>query len=597
MKLRTILAGILVLGSFPIAATAASREADKFEPVRLACEYRENPLGIDVQKPRLFWWLADRKQETGSGHREISSYGSEIPRGVQQTAYQILVASSEELLNKDQGDLWESGRVESNQSIQVEYSGKPLGSFQYCYWKVRVWTKTNSEPGTLNSVCGPWSKPAFWVTGLLKPDDWQAKWIKFPANETSPWMRKEFSIDAAPGRAMAFVNVKGYYELYVNGKKVDDDVLSPAVSDFSKRTFYRAHDISRFLRPGKNCIGVWLGTGWARSGMSARVQLNMTIGGRDEVIGTDKTWTFSPSSYTLLGGWKWADYGVESLDANRDIPDWSEAGCKTGKWMPVEECRAPAGVVVAQTCEPNRIGRTIPLVKCTALGKNIWELDFGVNLTGWLKIRMPKLAQGTRISWLYADRRYQSIEGDKTPAGNIRATRAFRVKADGGDIAYQYFNQKDEFISAGKEGEQFCSKFSYHGFRYVILYDFPVQPTQDDVEALPIASDLGAAGSFECSNDLLNRIYQVNLWTLRCLSLGGYMVDCPHRERLGYGDGQVGFDSMVMSRNAPAFYAKWANDWLDGQNPSTGELPYTAPRMGGGGGLPGAAQAAFCPSN
>jgi len=136
--------------------------------------------------------------------------------------------------------------------------------------------------------------------GLLKPDDWQAKWIGFPATETSPWVRKEFNLAARPDRATAFVNVKGYYELYVNGEKVGDDVLAPAVSDLRKRSLYRAHDISKLLHAGENCVGLWLGRGWARSGIRARAQLNMTVDGQDVVVGTDRSWTCSPSTHTLL---------------------------------------------------------------------------------------------------------------------------------------------------------------------------------------------------------------------------------------------------------------------------------------------------------
>jgi alpha-L-rhamnosidase len=170
---------------------------------------------------------------------------------------------------------------------------------------------------------------------------------------------------------------------------------------------------------------------------------------------------------------------------------------------------------------------------------------------------LHRLAAGQRVVMRYADKRLQT------------------------------FNQVDEFISAGKPGERFCSKFNYHGFRYVKVEGLPVQPAPGDAEALLIESDLQPAGMFACSNDLFNRIHQANLWTLRCLNLGGYMVDCPHRERLGYGDGQVGIESLTMNRNAAAFYAKWAVDWLEAQNPATGEIPYTAPKYCDSGGGPG----------
>ena len=549
----------LLLACLPVVHAAAVAD--------LRCEYRENPLDIDTTKPRLSWVMEDRGQRTED-------------RGQRQTAYRIVVASSAELLNQDQGDLWDSGKVESDRSIQLEYAGKPLESRMQCHWKVKVWSQTSDLRPPVSSS---WSQPASWEMGFLQAADWQAKWIGFPPTETSPWVRKEFQLAARPTRATAYVNVQGYYELYVNGAKVGDEVLAPAVSDPRKRSLYRTHDIGKFLRAGDNCVGLWLGRGWARAGIRARAQLNMAVNGQDVVVGTDRSWRFSPSTHSLLGGWAWGNFGGECLDARRAIPDWSKAGCEAGEWKPVHECDAPAGRVAAQSCEPNRIGRVMPLAQCTALGNHAWELDFGVDLTGWLRLKMPRLEAGQKVVMRYADKWFQSPAGDKTPAGDIKATATWSIRADGGERVYQTFNHIDEFISAGGTGEEFCSKFNYHGFRYVIVEGLPAEPKTGDAEALLVESDLCEAGAFECSNPLFNRIHQVNLWTLRCLDLGGYMVDCPHRERLGYGDGQLGIDSLVMNRAASSHYAKWTDDWLDGQKES-GDLPHTAPDCGGGGG-------------
>jgi alpha-L-rhamnosidase len=546
------------------------------------CEYLVDPCGIDATKPRLSWVIEERDQKSET-------------RNQKQTAYHVLVASTPELLAKDQGDLWDSGKVESDQSIQVEYRGKPLDSRMRCHWKVRVWSSSTLASAPRPLVPSSWSEPAMWSMGLLESASWSAKWIGFPAAETSPWMRKEFKLEVKPETAMVFVNVRGYYELYVNGEKVGDEVLSPAVSDLRKRSLYRAHDIGNLLRAGDNCIGLWLGRGWSRAGIQARAQIHMTVGGQDVVVGTDRSWSFSPSTHSLLGTWAWGNFGGECVDARRDIPDWSKAGCKTGEWKPVTECDAPKGQVVAQSCEPNRIGAVIPLAKCTALAANVWELDFGTNLTGWLRLKMPGLEAGQKVVMRLADKRFQTPAGDKTPAGDIKASAEWTIKTDEGEIAYQTFKQIDEFISAGKTGEEFCSKFNYHGFRYVIVEGLPKAPEKGDAEALLIESDLKEAGDFECSNDLFNRIHKVNVWTLRSLNLGGYMVDCPHRERLGYGDGQLGVESMAMSRNAPAFYAKWTEDWLDGQK-GTGDLPHTAPDEGGGGGPAWGAAGCVLPS-
>jgi alpha-L-rhamnosidase len=532
----------------------------------LRCEYRTNPLGIDVEKPRLSWVIESAR------------------RGERQTAYQVLLASSETLLKKDKGDLWDSGKVASDQCIQVEYAGKPLESRMVCHWKVRVWDK--------DGKASDWSKPALWTMGLLKPEDWQAKWIKAEGDGTSPWLRKEFTLAAAPDRATAFVNVKGYGELYVNGKKVGDDVLSPAVAVYRKRTLYNTYDISKYLHAGNNCVGVWLGLGlcYHRDNNDpiplARVQLDMSVGGQRVVVGTDPTWTYLQSTHTEFG-WGWNGNGREHIDARRDIPGWSEVGCTAGAWKPVEEFAEPSGVATAQSCPPNRITKVIPLKTCTALNATTYELDFGTNLNGWFTLRLPKLEAGHTVTFRFADKRFQTPEGDDTPAGHIKSVGGPKIDTPQGPVCYQTHNQEAQFISAGKPGEQFCPKFNYFSFRYVIVEGLPAKPAPGDAEVLFIESDLAPVGTFECSNDLLNRILQVNLWTIRCLNLSGYMVDCPHRERMGYGgDGQTSIETQIMNLDASAFYTKWAIDWLDEQDPVTGKSVQFAPTGVGSDGKP-----------
>lgn len=303
-------------------------------PVRPRCEFREDPLGIDAEIPRLSWIIAERRSfalAAVKGTSPNAGPGAEMPRGQKQTAYQVLVASSERLLAKDQGDLWDRGKVASDQSVHAACGGpsrspgkgKSLQSRQACYWKVRTWDK--------DGRVSDWSRPTSWSMGLLKPEDRQAKWIKAPGSETSPWIRKEFTSAAAPDRATVFVNVMGYYELYVNGRKVGDEVLAPAVSVYPKRSLYGTYDIGRFLHAGANCVGVWLGTGWHWPGPIARVELYISVGGRRETIGTDRTWTFVSSTHAELRMWKWSANGSERIDARREIPGWSEPGGPAGE--------------------------------------------------------------------------------------------------------------------------------------------------------------------------------------------------------------------------------------------------------------------------
>ncbi len=545
----------------------------------LRCEYRCNPLGIDVSQPRLSWIIvADA-------------------RGQRQTAYEVLVASSPELLAQDQGDLWQSGKIHSDANTQIAYAGKPLTSRSQCFWKVRVWDKDDRQSA--------WSDTALWSMGLLKPEDWQAEWIRADDNQTfgndgasgpdgavSPWMRKTFVMESVPERALAYVNALGYCELYVNGQKVGDDVLGPAVSDYRTRSFYVTYDIARYLHKGKNCIGLWLGRGWhvagrpgvQQPGPMVRLQAEIEIDGTTAQVVTDESWRWAPSPYATLGPWQWDQYGGERYDARLDDPAWSTNRFDDRTWRFAGTAVAPDSHAQSQPCPLNRIGERIATAKCESLGEGIYEVDFGTNLSGWIRMRMPLLPAGHRVVIHYADRRYQTLDPDELPSGVARHGSDEVFGAADRRVRYQTFHQADEFISAGQPGEEFCSKFNYHGFRYAIIEGLPSEPDLENVEALLIESDLEPAGSFSCSDGRLNRLYRLNLWTLRCLNLGGYLVDCPHRERQGYGDGQVSAETCLMNFWTPTFFAKWLADWRDGQDPKTGELPHVAPRDQGGGG-------------
>jgi alpha-L-rhamnosidase len=208
---------LIALPSGAALLFGGASERTDFSAQGLRCEYLSNPLGIDVQKPRLSWLLNPAANVRA------------------QSAYRVLVASSPAILQKDRGDLWDSGRVASEQSTWIEYGGRNLGSGQQIYWKVRVWSDSGKA--------SPWSAQATWSMGLLQPSDWHAKWIGERRPEgiaegtplPFPWLRRKFTLTRKPNRAVAYVNPLGYYELYINGRKVDDHVLSPAVSDYAKR--------------------------------------------------------------------------------------------------------------------------------------------------------------------------------------------------------------------------------------------------------------------------------------------------------------------------------------------------------------------------
>jgi alpha-L-rhamnosidase len=546
------LSGLLLVPALPVHA-APVRPAPRVE--RLRCEYLENPLGIDVVKPRLSWSL------------------SPGPRGLRQSGYQILVASTPENLRRDRGDLWDSGKVCSEQSTFVVYRGRPLTSGIRCQWKVRVWDGADRA-----SV---WSSPAMWSMGLLQEADWHGRWIgqERPTGVTEgtplpfPWFRRTFALKAKPRRATATVNALGYYELYINGRKVDDHVLSPAVSDYSRRTLYVAHDVTAYLVPGRNCVGLWLGRGWyvrghpgvIHDGPLVRAQLEASlVDGARVRVGTDQSWKVRESPIRPLGrGLAFGDYGGERYDARMELAGWNSAGLDDTDWKAAALFEPPQVVTAAQMVEPNRVMATIKPVKVREPAPGVYLFEMGRNLAGWFELRIPGgIPTGTTIKLEYAD---------APPTGG----------------RFRSYNQRDEFVTGLGREQLFRSRFNYHGFSFVRVTGLERAPSVEDGRGYLIHTDYEPAGEFVCSNDLMNRIYQMTTWTYRCLTLGGYVVDCPTRERLGYGgDAGTSLETGMFNYGTGALYNRWSADWRAAQDPKTGDLPFTAPHyqdQGGGG--------------
>ena len=518
----------------------------------LACEYLENPLGIDETKPRLSWQLKSTQ------------------RGDRQTAYHLLVASSQKNLDKDMGDLWDTGNVTSDQSIHVEYNGIPLETGMLCYWKVRVWDK-DGKPSA-------WSQAGKWSMGLLHPDDWSARWIGSPDSVTAPYYRHTFQLDNTPEQAFIYFASLGYFELYINGEKVGNEVLAPAVSNFDERTYYQTYDIAGYLKKGSNSIGIWMGTGWYSPGLPGvkhhspvvRAQLEIS-GQKPQRIITDLTWETKPSARSLIGQWRWGKFGGELVDARLIDEYWWNDQQSTIGWKPVVNVQTADVPCTAQKCRNNKGFAEIAPVSFEQLDDTTVIVDFGTNLTGILKVNFHNLFPGQKITIHYAD-----LDG--------RASEeAWRVIM--GHKGFTTYNQRDEFISAGKKDEQFHNVFNYHGFRYALIEGLNYMPHKEDMVAIPLETEVPETGSFSCSNDLYNRIHKMVRWTYRALNLGGQTVDCPHRERVGYGgDGLTIIDVGCYNFDASTLYSKWSENWWDEQK-DDGFVPFVAPtphKTGGG---------------
>ncbi len=523
-------------------------------PYQLRCEGLTDPLGIDRAQPRLSWAIP-----AGS-------------RGLAQAARQVLVADAPDALGADRGTLWDSGRIEANQSQWVPYAGKPLAKGSRCWWKVRVWDQTGAS--------SPWSEPAMFTVGPLSAAEWRGQWIGadwMKNNEGPlPWLRKTVTLEQVPATATAYVCALGYYELYVNGQKIGDDVLSPAVSDYGKRGLYRTHDVKRSLVKGQNCIGLWLGRGWSLGvlknagsvGPMVKAELDLTFDGAAPLsIATDATWKARPSHLTPLGKGTSGSYGGERVEAEKEIANWSAADYDDSSWQAATVHHPPTPIIAAQMMEPNRRLDEIRLASVQPLDGG-FLLDMGRNYTGWFELALPDdVPRGTKISLEFADKRFP-------------------------DGRFQVYGQRSEYVARGGGGERFRNRFNYAAFRYAIVKGLPRAPQPDEVRGWLVTTDYEQGATFSCDNPLLNQIHEMMCWTYQCLSLGGYTVDCPHRERLGYGgDSGTSMEMGMLNFRTGPFYAKWAADWRDAQN-EAGDVPYTAPYSQDAGGGP--AWSGFC---
>ena len=547
--IRTLLAALVGVIGAPLPLFAVP------VPTALRCEYLENPLGIDVLRPRLSWRLTTRDA---------------TERGQRQTAYQVLVASTPEALARDTGDRWDSGRVQDDQSIQVEYAGTALASGQECYWKVRVWDAEGRA--------SPWSDPARWTMGLLQARDWTGHWIAGPSlrdpdGQTFPVLRKQFKLDRAVRRATFYVASLGYHRIEVNGQRVGDHEFDPVQSDYRRRVYYVTHDVTSCLVTGENVIGVALGSGWHAKGLpgvtderpALRLELIVDCqdGSQCRVV-SDASWKADAGPVRLLGGLRHGggDFGIEVYDARREQPGWNQVGFDDSAWKPAVVLQQPPIACSAQMIAPNRVVSRLRTVAVSESQPGRYLLDFGTNLTGRLRMKISG-ASGREIGFVY----YASHTGDP-------------------QMLNEDFKQADRYICRGGLDEEFASQFNWRAFRFVLVTGLKRKPSPSDAVAELITTDLPRCGTFECSDPVLNRLHELVVHTFRCTTLGGIQVDCPHRERLGYGaEGQGGLPQAVYNFDAAAFYAKWARDFQDGQDPDSGLVYYTAPfRIHSGGG-------------
>ena len=535
---------VLFLAGVPLIAAA-------IHPRQLRLEYRDNPLGIDVAAPRFSWLAAPANAKA---------------RGLRQTAYRILVGSSESALRAGSGDLWDSGRVASADSAQIVYAGKPLVSRAAAFWKVQVWDQRGKA--------SEWSSPAEWSMGLLQPEDWQAKWIgrDEPAGSEAPdrrlparYLRTEFTVGKPVRRAMVYYSGLGTSELYLNGAKVGDHVLSPGLTDYDKRALYVTFDVTRQLTAGKNAIGLILGNGRFYAPRAERTRnfgfpkaiLRLDIEYEDGSISavvTGPEWKLSTHGPILANN----EYDGEEYDARRELAGWDRAGFDDSAWEAAQVVTAPAGALAAQMANPLRVVQSLNPVSVKMVRPGVWIYDMGQNMVGWchLIVSGPK---GTQVQLRHAET--LAPDGSLYVA-NLRTARA-----------------TDIYTLRGEGSEVYEPRFTYHGFRYVELTASPVPaiPRAFELVGRVVHDDMQAVADFSSSSEMLNQIHHNVFWGIR----GNYRsipTDCPQRdERQGWlGDRSQVSRSESYMFDIAAFYTKWEQDLADSQR-ADGSIPDVAP--------------------
>jgi alpha-L-rhamnosidase len=701
----------------PASDLARSYSGKGLSPAVLRCEYKVNPLGIDEPAPRLSW-------EVQSGER-----------AQRQTAYRILVATSQQLLTGGFGDLWDSTLVPGDETTSVIYNGKPLQSNQRCYWKVKVWDKNGRE--------SHWSETAIWSMGLLKPEDWKAEWVgydkprkkpleaapftdakwlwhaadaaghapkcqrlfwtrftlldnvkikqaelfataddgmvfalnggralstearndswrqvrntdvtarihpgtnelrvlvenekegdagllakliitaqdgqtftqvtddswksseqvpqdwfngpldtsEWPAARVvgdygvNPWgelkvsglflppatfFRNRFRIEKQVTHATLYGTALGLVEFHLNGRPVSDDFFTPGWTDYPKRVYYRAYDVTPLLRKGDNGLGAILADGWfsgyvgyrgARDlyGKNTRLRAQLHI---DFADGTSTDIATGPDWKATTGPILQADFlQGETYDARKELANWDQPNCDDSSWDYVnvggEEVHR---IVQAHPGPPVREIQEFRAKKITEPEKGVYVLDLGQNFAGAARLKIYG-RPGQKITLRFAER--------LNPDGTIYTTNLRSAHAT------------DTYICKGSDLEIWEPHFTFHGFQYIEVSGLTGKPHGDTVVGVALSSDTPVVGEFACSDPMLNKLRNNIYWTQRANFID-IPTDCPQRdERLGWtGDAQVYARAAALQTDVHAFFTKWLIDLDEDGQRADGQFPCVAP--------------------
>lgn len=516
--------------SIALALAVTVRVAANVTDMR--CEYLVDPIGVDVVSPRLTWTY---------GSADLPAHCVvELSESPEFTAPALFPS----------GDGWGA-------EVKVDsVAGKRY------YWRV-VQTMADGRRVT--------SETASFETGKFSQKQWTAKWISDGRDihtEEAPVFRRSFTLAASPREARVFVSSLGYYDMYINGRRVGDHHIDPGFTGYDKRSLYVTHDIGSLLRKGENLVEVTLGNGFAncqsrdawgqeKAPWRSRPSFICEIVADGKTVAvTDGNWEtgLSPVRYNNL-------YSGEHRDGRVDTDFSSKATVVAAPNLNLKSQLMPA-VRPVMTIEPR-------LLK--SWGDTIHLFDIGRNIAGVCRLGV-KAAEGTEISLAHGE----LLKADgRLEQGNL-------------DIYYHPLKEGEAFqtdvytVGATGRREEFQPQFTYHGFRYVELRSSrPVAAEDISLRGVMMRTGIGRVGHFRCSDDVLNRIYDATMLSYED-NIHSIPTDCPQREKNGWtADAHVAVDLGLLNYDGITFYEKWMNDFIDNQRPD-GNISGIIPSAGWG---------------
>ena len=512
-------------------------------PDNLRCEWQTQPLAIQTSAPRFSWLIA--------------------PPAEKQTAYRVIVSTSRRDITRNVGDNWDSGRVNSSETIQVLYAGKALNSSIPYYWSVESWDQDNIPH---------WSQPSSFQTGLLLQRDLTAIWVTAvmspEAEKSLPMFRHEFKLSKRVARAVAYVSGLGEYEFHLNGVVVGTAVLQPGWTDYRKTVLYNAFDITAELRRGDNVFGIMLGNGMynVEPTKDRYTKFSGTFGPPKLLFQAEITFT-DGSSLRIISDHNWRSvqgpitfssvYGGEDYDARLDQPGWDSPGFKEKDWLEAQESEGPGGRLAAQQSSPIKVMQTFKPLTVTEPQPGVFVYDLGQNFSGWPEISV----HGPRGSSV------KLIGGELLDRDGLASQRS-----SGGPQWYS-------FTLRGSGTETWHPRFSYWGFRYVQVERQPDAGVLPEVTSLTgqfTYADAPKVGDFNSSSDLMNRTHALIDNAIKS-NLQSILTDCPHREKLGWLEqSHLMGAALIYNFDLATLYEKISDDMADAQT-EDGLVPDIAP--------------------